>query len=168
MTSQGDTAVTAQPAADAGRNSSQALVGRVLEPGSLATLGERVAARVLDAAAVLFLTLLLMPSLGDLPRDLVGLRLILTAAFLVSATYEVACVGTWGQTLGKRMLGTKVVVFPNGGAVGYRKAAVRFLMLVVIPVTVLGLGRAARDAGRRGLHDAVAGTVVVRSAGGSR
>lgn len=165
MTSQGETAVVVQPPADAGRHSSQALVGKFLEPGSLATLGSRVAARALDAAAELLLTLLLMPSLGDLPRDLVGIRLILTAAFLVSATYEVACVGAWGQTLGKRMLGIKVVGFPNGGAVGYRKAAVRFLMLALIPVSVFGLARAAREATRRGFHDAVAGTVVVRSAG---
>jgi uncharacterized RDD family membrane protein YckC len=87
---------------------------------------------------------------------------LLISAFVVSAVYEIAGVGAFGQTLGKR-LGIKVVVFPDGTAVGYKKAAVRFVVLAVVPVSVLGFARAARDASGRGLHDMVAGTVVVRT-----
>jgi uncharacterized RDD family membrane protein YckC len=146
---------------------------RTSEPGGIvsdyanengaANVRERVAARVVDAFAVLNLTFLTMPSLGDLPRGLMGIPLLLVTAFVVSAAYEILCVGRWGRTLGKRLLDIRVVAYPDGGAVGYRVAAARFLMLAVFPVVLIGFVWAARGAGRRALHDAVVGTIVVRS-----
>lgn len=87
---------------------SKSPVGGILDNTvSLATLGRRVAARMLDATSVLELTLLPMPSVGDLPRDLIGIRVLLISAFVVSAVYEIAGVGAFGQILAKRMLGQR-------------------------------------------------------------
>ena len=102
-----------------------------------------------------------MPSLGDLPRSLMGLPLALTAAFAVAAVYEIGAVGAWGQTLGKRIVQIKVVA-SGGVTVGYARAAIRFLVLAAAPLSIPGFARAARDSERRGLHDRVARTVVVK------
>jgi len=130
---------------------------------SLATPKERVGARILDTLAVGFLTLLVTIALGDLPRDLIGLRLLAVTGVVVGAAYEIILVGTWGQTFGKRIMGIMIVAYPSGGAVGYRSAAVRLVILALVPLGLLSFARAERDVFRRGLHDRAAGTMVVRS-----
>ena len=60
-----------------------------------------------------------------------------------------------GITIGKRLLGIRVVR-PKGGPIGLRWAAVRtLLLLAVIPALLT-------DRDLRGLHDRAADTVVVR------
>lgn len=130
---------------------------------SLATLKERVGARVFDALAVGVLTLLATIALADLPRNLIGLRLLVVTGVVVSATYETILVGTLGQTFGKRIMGIMIVTYPSGGAVSYRSAAVRFVILAVVPLGLLAFARARSDPFRRGLHDKAGRTVVVRS-----
>jgi uncharacterized RDD family membrane protein YckC len=130
-------------------------------PQAYPSLRERVVARAIDAVVVVIATFLVMPSLGDLPRGLMGIPLVVTAAAAVAAVYEVVTVGRWGQTLGKRIVQIKVVA-AGGGVVGYERAAIRFIVVAAVPLSIRGFARAAHDPERRGLHDRIAGTVVVR------
>jgi uncharacterized RDD family membrane protein YckC len=60
-----------------------------------------------------------------------------------------------GFTLGKRLLGIRVAGL-NGKPVGFGRAAVRtLLLLLVVPPLVT-------DADLRGLHDRLANTIVIR------
>jgi len=69
-----------------------------------------------------------------------------------------------GQTLGKMALGIRVVAAADAEPVGLVRAGVRTLLwaLLAIPV-VLGFLTALFTADRRGLHDRLAGTRVVRA-----
>lgn len=91
---------------------------------------------------------------------LVGLLAAL--AVLLHATYWTVFVGGCGQTPGKMLLGLHVVG-RAGAAVGYGRAAWRWvaMLLAALPLGLGFLGVVVtRD--RRGLHDWLAGTRVVR------
>jgi uncharacterized RDD family membrane protein YckC len=104
-------------------------------------------------------------ALGRLaPRlDLVAEALGRSWQLVVPAAYFVLGHGTAGQTLGKRLLGARVVD-ESGEPIGYLRALGRFLATIVAALP-FGLGLAAawlrRD--RRGLHDLLAGTRVIRA-----
>jgi uncharacterized RDD family membrane protein YckC len=98
------------------------------------------------------------------PRlDLVAQALGRSWQLVVPAAYFVLGHGTAGQTLGKRLLGVRVVD-ESGEPIGYLRALGRGLATIVAAIP-LGLGLAAawlrRD--RRGLHDLLAGTRVIRT-----
>jgi uncharacterized RDD family membrane protein YckC len=98
------------------------------------------------------------------PRlDLVAQALGRSWQLVVPAAYFVLGHGTAGQTLGKRLLGVRVVD-EGGEPIGYLRALGRALATIVAAIP-LGLGLAAawlrRD--RRGLHDLLAGTRVIRT-----
>ena len=79
------------------------------------------------------------------------------------AAYFVLGHGTAGQTVGKRLLGARVV--DEGGApIGYVRALGRCVatLLAALPLGI-GLVVAGCAADRRGLHDFLAGTRVVRT-----
>lgn len=97
---------------------------------------------------------------------------LLTA--LVNVVYEVVPTAVWGQTLGKRILGIKVVDVASGGVPGWRKSLGRWAVLVLplavpyvqIPgalfflLCVLTIGH---EPCYRGWHDKAARTLVVTS-----
>jgi uncharacterized RDD family membrane protein YckC len=98
------------------------------------------------------------------PRlDLVAQALGRSWQLVVPAAYFVLGHGTAGQTLGKRLLGVRVID-EGGEPIGYLRALGRCLATAVAALP-LGLGLAAawlrRD--RRGLHDLLAGTRVIRA-----
>ena len=98
------------------------------------------------------------------PRlDLVAQALGRSWQLVVPAAYFVLGHGTAGQTLGKYLLGVRVVD-DSGEPIGYLRALGRVLATIVAALP-LGLGLAAawlrRD--RRGLHDLLAGTRVIRT-----
>jgi uncharacterized RDD family membrane protein YckC len=71
--------------------------------------------------------------------------------------------GTAGQTPGKRLLGVRVVD-RDGAPIGYLHAVGRCVATVVAALPLgLGLLLAALRSDRRGLHDLLAGTRVVRA-----
>ena len=78
----------------------------------------------------------------------------------------------WGQTLGQIAIGTRVVPEEDGSLPGWRRAALRWALPGVagrLPFVGLWVGLAVMaslvvDPSRRGLHDRVAGTIVVRVA----
>jgi uncharacterized RDD family membrane protein YckC len=121
-------------------------------PGAVATIGSRIAAFALD---VVFSALV-----GALVRGVVGgddarLSLADEATFAVQVLLLTALTG---QSLGKRVLGIRVVrLAEQDGPPGFLPAAVRTaLVMLVIPALFM-------DRDGRGLHDKAAGTLVVRT-----
>lgn len=137
--------------------------------GEIATLGARVGAAALDWAmlvgldlAVIYFTLrvsrlaatevMLLP-----PVPLVAFLLLLNGGYL--ALFTAAC----GQTVGKMAFGVKVVSCA-GGPLTIPRAILRVgvFLLSALPAG-LGLLPAVFDRSRRGLHDRLAATRVVRT-----
>jgi hypothetical protein len=122
--------------------------------GALAALGRRVVALVIDWVACLAISAAFFH--GD-PMATLG----------VFAIENVVLVGTLGTTVGHRLLGLRVVRVVRGvpepagptepvGQPGLLAGAVRAVLLcLVIPAVVW-------DADGRGMHDRLAGTVIVR------
>ncbi len=111
--------------------------------GSLAPLGRRVVAVTIDWALCLLISSALFGRNAWGPLG-------------VLAVENVVLVGTIGMTVGHRLLGLRVVRL-GGGAVGIARAAARTVLLcAAIPAVVW-------DADGRGLHDHLAGTVIVRT-----
>lgn len=104
-------------------------------------------------------------ALGNRPRDLFDLALLLVAtlalAFALHVAYHVVLVGGCGQSLGKMAMGI-VVVRRDGGAAGYGRAGLRCLG-GLLSFASFGLGYAGVlfTVERRGLADWLAGTRVV-------
>jgi uncharacterized RDD family membrane protein YckC len=123
-------------------------------PGSLARLPRRVVALVIDWALSLAVSGLLFPEPGMAPGILAGERLATLAVFGVSSA---VLVGLLGHTVGHRIVGLRVMRVRDRRVPGPLAGLVRSALLVlVIPAVVWG-----RDG--RGLHDVLAGTVIVRS-----
>jgi uncharacterized RDD family membrane protein YckC len=103
---------------------------------------------------------------ADAPLALSALALVAAAVaglgVLLHAVYFVGFVGGGGQTPGKMLLGVRVVR-RDGGGVGGARALGRWIGYGLVFAT-LGLGWivALFDAERRGVHDRIAGTRVVR------
>lgn len=100
---------------------------------------------------------------GDLPNLMALAAVLGSLGIFLHAAYWIVFLGGCGQTPGKMVLGLEVVS-REGRAIGYRRAACRWLgmLLAMLP---LGLGffgvLVTRE--RRGLHDWLAGTRVVRA-----
>ncbi len=90
--------------------------------------------------------------------------------FLFGAIYTIVPTAIWGQTLGKIAVATRVVAEEDGSLPGWRRAAVRwalpgvigFLPYVGLWVSLAVMASLIRDPRRRGLHDRLAGTIVIR------
>lgn len=121
--------------------------------GAVATTGSRVAAFVLDVLAGAILGGLVRALLTD--ATTISLGFADEAAFAVQVLLLTAFTG---QSLGKRVLGLRVIrLADREGAPGFLPAAVRTaLLMLVLPAVIT-------DRDGRGLHDRAAGTVVVRT-----
>lgn len=91
--------------------------------------------------------------------------------FVVPFLYLALGWGRSGTTIGMRVLGLRIVRGRDGGPIGYGTAALRlgaFTVILVAGIGLVGLGLIALpmvlDRRRRGLHDRIAQTVVVRPA----
>jgi uncharacterized RDD family membrane protein YckC len=119
---------------------------------------------VIDGAALLVVAVVALAStVLYIPDDLKTVLLAIGAgAYVVWATgYFVSFWASDGRTLGNRVMYIRVA--PAGaGKLGYRRAVLRFvgLVLAVLPL-LLGLVPILFNARRRGLQDRVADTVVV-------
>lgn len=133
-------------------------------------LGRRLAASLLDGLLLGFLTFILVTVLGlvilliDIfkPDQVVPFdRFIVVAAAILSLVYYVGYWSTSGQTLGKTMLGLKVVD-RAGSPLSTGKAVLRYLgYLISAAIFSLGFVWIAFDQKRQGWHDKIAGTYVV-------
>jgi uncharacterized RDD family membrane protein YckC len=146
--------------------------------GELAGIAQRVLARFVDGLVVgipmsVFMTIVLnrMYPIPGQPGQPPPLFAIWLATLLIYVAYEIILIALLGQTVGKRMIGIRVVDL-DGAIPGWARATRRFLLPFaagMVPYIGLPLGiavflRAAFIGDRRGFHDLFAGTRVVRAA----
>lgn len=158
------------PMSDGGRRTGWAELGSG-ETVELARIGARFGARVLDAiiVAVVFFALILFSGSAD---DVSGFSVAgLILGIVIGVGYEVLQIAVWGQTLGKRMVGVKVIHAAHGGLPGWGKAFGRWAipgLLALIPLvgwilSILCYLSATWDRVYQGWHDKAAGTLVIRT-----
>lgn len=114
---------------------------------SIARLGRRIAALLIDQAPAYLVAVAFFRSSDGIIDGL--------ALTLIFAALQVVFIPTIGGSLGHRLLGMRVVAV-GGGWVGPWRPIVRtVLLMLVIPAAIW-------DADQRGMHDRLAGTVLVR------
>ena len=138
----------------------------------LASIGQRALAQLIDSVIIGIPLFLVSTAIsGDLTDADSGQLLLVTVLWLgVSLFYNTAMIAIYGATIGKRVMKLMVVNRVDGSAVSWTYAAVRALIPTVAGlVPVIGLAanlvvylRAVFHPIRQGLHDAAAGTIVVR------
>ncbi len=119
-------------------------------PGSVATIGARIGAFVIDAIVANLIAGL--PYLFGVRYSPNARGFAILGAFLI---VEVLFDAAYGQTLGKRLLGIRVIRVDGDGLASLPWLLLRAVLLgVLVPAVVW-------DRDRRGLHDKASGTVVV-------
>lgn len=156
-----------------GRKRPPDFAARAAEGGQLASIGQRIGARLLDGLIIgLPLTVLVFVA-SDFSddRETISTPLwVQLVAAAVSALYEIVLIRNRGQTVGKQVLGIKVVRVTDGTFPDWTAAVVRYVLPVVpvlIPVpgvfllsVVIYLVAVVHPL-RQGWHDRAAGTIVV-------
>ncbi|HZS07274.1 MAG TPA: RDD family protein [Blastocatellia bacterium] len=134
----------------------------------LASIGLRCAAFLLDYILMWLVPAITLSIALLFKRAMPGLAWTIlyvgyAAAFGLVLVNWIYLVRTDGQTLGKRILGIRVVR-RDGGPLGYREVIVRLLVGYPLALLSFGLGFlwALWDQKQQGWHDKLAGTVVVR------
>lgn len=112
-------------------------------PGSIARIGRRIGALVIDWAAAVII------SIAFFQYDSI-------ATLLVFAVVQIVFIPTIGGSPGHRILGMRVVLL-DGAWVGLWRPIVRTLLLVVVIPAVIW------DPDQRGMHDKAVGTVLIRA-----
>jgi len=142
----------------------------------LASISQRIGARVVDWSLLLVVWLLLGAATSERLEDdtLVFQRWAVIAWMALVIVYEVGFVAWNGQTLGKRLLGIKLVALNRGGVPSLPSSITRVLP-VAFAIAVLGqffpiaMVFVYFSAGfmkhSRGILDLMAGTVVVHAKG---
>ena len=138
----------------------------------LASIGQRALAQLIDSVIIGIPLFFVSTAIsGDLTEADSGQLLLVTVLWLgVSLFYNTAMIAIYGATIGKRVMKLLVVNRADGSAVTWTYAAVRALIPTVAGlIPVIGLAanlvvylRAVFHPLRQGLHDAAAGTIVVR------
>ena len=134
---------------------------------ALASVGQRALAQVLDGLIIGIPLFVLTLSFGGDLTDAQDDNLLWLG---VGLFYNTAFVAISGATPGKRIMKLRVVNRTDGSPVNWTYAAVRALIPTVagvVPVIGFALNiavyvRAAFHPLRQGLHDAAAGTIVVK------
>lgn len=122
-------------------------------PGALARPGRRFLSILIDWVLCLVITRGFVG--GEVLAGSLG-SLIPVAVLLVE---NVLLVGTIGYTVGQRMVGVHVERVVGNGPPGFLAGLIRSVLLVlVVPPLTMGW-----DADRRGLHDLLSGSLVVRN-----
>lgn len=132
--------------------------------------GRRLAASLLDGLLLGFLTFIVVTVIAlvilliDIfrPDQIIPFdKFIIVVAAIFSLVYYVGYWSTSGQTLGKTMLGLKVVD-RTGSPLSTGQAVLRYLgYLISAAIFSLGFVWIAFDQKRQGWHDKIAGTYVV-------
>ena len=141
-------------------------------PNSLASFGQRAAARLIDWAIIGIPAMLIVFAFATVKNNQAQFPSWSAVPFVVMMiAYEVALVTWTGQTLGKMLLGVRVARLVNGTQPDATQATMRALVPISVVVLPLYLAicypfvylTALYTPMRRGIHDSAAGTVVVRT-----
>jgi len=150
------------------------VIVETLRADALASVGKRALAQFLDGLVVGIPLFAITAALGYTLTDsslsnsaLTWLTVLWVGANLV---YNIIGIAMYGYTVGKRIVGIKVVNRIDGGRVNWTYASIRALIptaVQLVPVVGPGLSlvvylRAVFHPLRQGLHDAAAGTIVVK------
>ncbi|MFF5292591.1 RDD family protein [Paractinoplanes globisporus] len=119
-----------------------------LSQTQVASFGRRLVALLIDWAAATLVASFLVDSLARNPWPQLAVFVLAHAFF----------VGLFGQTLGMAVVRIRCVSMADGGALGLPRAALRAVLLALVIPAVIS------DGDGRGLHDRVAGSVMVQSA----
>ena len=130
----------------------------------------RLGARILDFIVVAVIGVVLVIVFGGVDDSGTGTFASLLLGLVIGIGYEVSQVAVWGQTIGKRMAGIKVINAAHGGVPGWGKATGRWAipgLVALIPIigpllSLLCYLSLTWDRVYQGWHDKVAGTLVIR------
>jgi uncharacterized RDD family membrane protein YckC len=145
-------------------------------PGSLASIGQRAVARIIDTALIAIplsvVTIVWFSETDNGELSIGAPSWVIALFFAIDLAYEVTMVRLFGRTLGKMALGIRIVRIPDGQRPDWGQSGVRYLVPGVadaIPVWFSGLFAigiyltAMFDPAYRGVHDKAAGTLVLRT-----
>ena len=143
-----------------------------MQDQQLASILQRVGGALVDGLLVSMVVVVPL-LLGFIDLDSVEAALpapIILGLFLFGALYTIVPTAVWGQTPGKIAVGTRVVVEEDGSLPGWRRATVRWALPGILGrlpevglwVSLAIMASLVLDRRRRGLHDRVAGTIVIR------
>jgi uncharacterized RDD family membrane protein YckC len=115
----------------------------------------RVVAYIIDGILVGIVETILMSALGATAGQSLG--------GVISIAYFIGMWGTTGQTIGMMPFGLRIVRNADGGKITWGNAILRFIGLIVAFACILiGVIWVAFDARKRGWHDMIGGTVVIK------
>jgi uncharacterized RDD family membrane protein YckC len=135
----------------------------------LASIGQRAGGALVDG--VLTTMVAVVPFLlGLIDADGLEAAAIVAGVFLFGAVYAIVPTALWGQTVGKVAIGTRVVAEEDGSLPGWRRATIRWALPGLVAwlpnvglwVSLAVMATLVLDPRRRGVHDRLAGTIVVR------
>ena len=124
--------------------------------GEAAGFGERLVAYIIDAVALGFVSTVLFVIMGGAPAS----RLL---GFAFGLLYTIGFWSAGGATPGKMLMKLQIVRADGGGEIDVGTALLRYLGYFISGIA-LGLGFLSIiwDAEKRGWHDKIAGTRVIR------
>lgn len=139
-------------------------------PVTVSGFGRRLVATLYDGFVLLFFSFLVACAIGFIglfydmfnPNDTVPLdRIIILSGIILSLVYYTGMWATSGQTLGKTLVGARVVA-RDGSGLGWGRALLRYVGYIVSSILLsLGFLWIVFDARRQGLHDKLAGSYVI-------
>jgi Predicted membrane protein/domain len=116
----------------------------------------RLVAYIIDAVLIGIIETILISVAGTAGQGIAG---------IIGIVYFIGMWGTTGQTVGMMPFGLRVVRNSDGGKLTWGNAILRFVGLIIAFVVIfIGVIWVAFDSRKRGWHDMIGGTVVVRSA----
>ena len=129
--------------------------------GPRASFGRRLAAYLVDFLIVSVAFFVIVVLIAVIDESLIELGFALWfVGFLAYSVYFVG--GASGQTVGKRVLGIRVIDFRTGGSIGYGRAALRYVGSIISGwFCYLGYLWMLWDRERQCWHDKMANDVVV-------
>jgi uncharacterized RDD family membrane protein YckC len=113
----------------------------------VASFGRRLLALLVDWLAATLVASFLVDSLTRNPWPQLGVFVLAHAFF----------VGLFGQTVGMALVRIRCVAFGDGGAIGIPRALLRAVLLALLIPAMIS------DGDGRGLHDRVAGSIMVQN-----
>lgn len=132
----------------------------------------RLGARILDGIVVAVIgVVFVIVFFGGVDELRTGTVTSLLLGLVIGIGYEVAQIAVWGQTIGKRMAGIKVINAAHGGVPGWGTATGRWAipgLVALIPtigplLSLLCYVSLTWDRVYQGWHDKVAGTLVIKA-----